>query len=58
MLKGVFVLIILYDPLIHKLTLQFYEQMIEELDPEPGFFKQEQDYHYQCFTDNLESDIL
>ena len=36
MLKGIFVLFVLYDPLIHKLTLQLCDQMIEDLEPQPG----------------------
>jgi hypothetical protein len=32
-LKALFVLLILYDPLIHKLTLQLSDSMIEDLEP-------------------------
>jgi hypothetical protein len=32
-LKGLFVVFILYDPLIHKLILQLKEQIVEDLEP-------------------------
>ncbi len=35
-LKGLFVVFILNDPLIHKLILQLKEQIVEDLEPQPG----------------------
>jgi len=51
-LKSIFVVFVLYDPLIHKLTLHMSSSMIEDLEPQPGELDRDE-VASQLFVDGL-----
>ena len=59
MLKNFFVLLILHDPLINKLLLEFRDHIIEDLELEKlnGVLDKEQ-FESQCYIENFEKDLI